>query len=403
MPRRLFSGQTVLAALLVLLVLGFAVLQGQPEPSRPYDPASADAWGLRALVIWLEEMGYSVDDRIRPAFTLEAGTDLVFVFPTANLTGTALSTGDALQLRQWVADGGSLVLIAPGYSRWLGSVFGVGQESAGGLAGGIEQAQPLLPERPARWAGLAPFSRLVIEENQEIVPVWAGAGNRDGSQVYVAVQQHGAGVIWYLHPDYDLTNATLRDENVAALVPAILRTVPAGGRIRLHTYVTGEAEYTGYRSLREWLYTTPLGQALLFGAGAVLLYLALQGRRLGPALALPSGQRRREAAEFVMALAGLQRRARQRNAVARHHKSRLKQAVGRSLHLSSELPDDEFLDRLRPMEPGLSPEAIEALAALLRDYDRPLDEGRLVRLVQATDEYLSAHLRSLPTDHRRIR
>ncbi len=44
----------------------------------------------------------------------------------------------------------------------------------------------------------------------------------------VALQFIGDGVVWHLTEDFALTNLNLRDERIASLLAAILRTVPAG-------------------------------------------------------------------------------------------------------------------------------------------------------------------------------
>jgi hypothetical protein len=382
MARARISPLSLLAALLVLVVFGLALLQARAGETRSFDPASSRAGGLRGLVLWLEAMGYRVDARILPRFALPGETDLLILFPTAPITEV-----DTRLIHRWVVAGGTLVLIGPDFGdRALITHFGVSADPSFTLAVDLRQAQPLLPDQPARWPALEPLRGLDLTDAPAALPVLADSQGR----TLVALQQVGAGTVWHLSPDLDLTNAMLRDPKLAALVPPMLRTVPPAGQVRLSTFLAPEGSTAGVASLQAWLYRTTPGRAVLLAAGLVLVFLLLQGRRLGPPLVQPAADRRRPAAEYVEAMAGLQRRARLRDAVARHYKTRLKLAAGRSLHLAASLPDADFVHRLADGDPRLSASQVETLAALLARYDSPLDEARLVRLVQETDAWLNS-------------
>ena len=163
-------------------------------------------------------------------------------------------------------------------------------------------------------------------------------------------------------------------------------------------------------TFRDWVYQTPAGWAALFllllGGG----WLLLSGRRLGPPLEVPTQGRRREAAEFVVAMAGLQRRARVRDHIARQQSYRLKQALGRPWRLRPSLPDDEFLRQLQSLDQTLSRSAhhvgpiqdnsaaearshltIEQVAAILDELATVPDEERLLQLARRVDEFRAAY------------
>jgi hypothetical protein len=144
------------------------------------------------------------------------------------------------------------------------------------------------------------------------------------------------------------------------------------------------------RSIQDWLYGTPTGWATLFLLLVGLLYLLLSGRRLGPPLTIPMQGRRREAAEFVTAMAGLQRRARASDAVARHHRRRLLLALGRSYRIPADLDDREFLRQLRLVDPTLSDERAARLEGVLAGLSSLPDEERLVALVAEADQILTS-------------
>lgn len=365
----------LLGALLALLVAATAL---RPEAEAPYGLDSTGPQGLRAFRLWLEELGYEVDAVYGPEFAPPAGGDLLLVYPSVTL----YTEDEAEALRRWVSAGGALVLIGPSHYDELTSAF---DYSAGTTSTGdsIHQAEPLLPDLPATLeldggAGQGVWSA------EHAVPVLA----EDWVDM-VLVRRIGSGTVWFLSSQFAFTNEQLHDEQRAALLPALLRTVPPGGRITFDAYhlqqppPNAPAELS-YANVTDWLWRNPAGWAVLFAAAAVLGFLLLEGRRLGPALPAPAELRRREAAEFAAAMAGLRRRAGQSDVVAAHTKRRLKRALAAPLHLNPQLPDDEFIARLG--EDGRwSVEQRAEAARLLAALDGHPDEAALVRLAAAAD------------------
>ena len=86
-----------------------------------------------------------------------------------------------------------------------------------------------------------------------------------------------------------------------------------------------------------------------------------------------------------MAMAGLQRRARVRDSIARHHIQRLKERLGRPWQIPADLPDSLFLTRLAEADPVLGDERIASLRSLLSALSAAPDEARLVALVQKAE------------------
>ena len=147
------------------------------------------------------------------------------------------------------------------------------------------------------------------------------------------------------------------------------------------------------RSLQDWLYGTALGWATLFVAVVTLLFLALQGLRLGPPLPTREELRRREAAEFVTAMANLLRRGQQRAFVAAHHKRRLKRALGRALNLSPDLADESFLQHVQQVDDRLSAEEKQQLATIFQTLTGKTDEQTLIKTVSQVDPLLARYQR----------
>lgn len=370
-------------SLLFVILLAAALLAQRPAPPRPlYDPASNGPDGLLLLREWLGEMGYSVQTTGARNFVI-GQADLLFVYP-----GTGQFTqAESKRLLLWVEKGGTLVLVDANDDELL-DVFDFSTVS-GGATDRLAQSQPLLPEASAAITGTNFASRLHLPHDSPALVLLADDSAL--ARPAAAVLRRGAGWVWLLSADLPLTNEQLTaNRSSAQIVPALLRGVPDRGQVLFDTYhlfgpENAEAT-TGIDSLQEWAYTTPSGWAALFlfllGCG----YLLLQGRRLGPPLQTITQGRRREAAEFVVAMAGLQRRARVRDSIARHQRQRLKQRLGRPWQLAADLPDGEFLDRLAAAQPSISSERLAHLRRLLAALAANPDEAALVALARQTDE-----------------
>lgn len=382
----------VLATILVVL----AVVQSQPQTVEPYDPENTGSTGLRALVLWLEELGYPVSLHERET-TLADNVGLYWIHATGSTDLSYTYEADVEMAYDWVKQGGTLVVVGPIEYSAVSDYFGVEQvETLTGMLSSIRQVQPLLPNVDANWDSFLAARSLSFYADRAVVPLLA---QTTGDPV-VAIQTIGKGTVWHLTEDFALTNLNLRDERIASLLPAILRTVPAGAPIVFSTHhllayeplISGPGEVS---TLQDWLYTTPFGQATLLVIVTLFAYLLLQGRRLGPALPGPTAARPREAAEYVTALAGLQRRMRQPRVVADHHRQRLKSAVGRLAQLPTDLPDAEWLAQLQRAE-VLSPTTLNEITDLLSRYaeihaiGNGSDEADLIQIVQATDALLAS-------------
>jgi hypothetical protein len=395
----LSRSQLLLLVALAAILVALAFFQSQPEIVEPYDPDDTGGTGLAALRVWLEEMDYPVQ-LIKRRDNLPETGGLLFIHPTYSGDPEYYDQIDALRVYTWVRRGGTLVLVGPNTAYTALSVqFGVEQVATfSSLVTNARQIQPLLPDVPSEWQGFTAsyalrFTHPTTINTHAVVPLIAHASG----EAVVALQFVGDGVIWHLTEDVALTNANLRDDRIAALLPAILRTVPAGGNALISTHhlaSTTNGTRTGeVATLQDWLYTTPFGQATLLIMVATLLFLLLQGRRLGPPLPGSTATRPREAGEYVTALAGLQRRIRQPRVVADHHRHRLKSAIGRLTHAPADLPDAEWMAQVRRAD-ILPPSTLDAVGETLAGFAKlttnAADEQELIRLLQTTDALLAS-------------
>lgn len=365
----------LVGALFVALLI-VATLVGAPRGPALYDLNATGSTGLAGLRLWLESMGFAVGDTGATRFAIPDQTKVLFVYPSLN----SFTRAEVTSLSAWVRMGGVLVLIDVS-DELLGETLGVVDTYALPLKDLARQRQPLLPGRSVSWS-TAGSGELDMTDAPEAVTVLVSADD----SVMMAVQALGEGVVWHLSGVADFTNARLRDHNEAALLPALLRTAPAGATVAFDTYhMFGTVETSAITTLQEWLYSTPLGWASLFLMAAGAIYLLLQGRRLGPPLPVAAESRRREAAEFVEAMASLQRRARQSEAVARHQRHRLKVALGKPLRLNPDLDDAEFIRRLAEMDRDISAGRIEEIRITLAQLTPSADEQTLVKAAAAID------------------
>ena len=393
--RRFLPDRQLLLILALFAALTLAVLlRGQPETTRPYDPDSAAPDGLLALRLWLGELDYEVQQtrsRTLPGDEI----DLFVVLSNA----LPLNRGESQTLREWVAAGHTLLIVdLSSQETGLSDAFGIRPGNFAPLNAEINPSQPLRAS-----ASTAPTDTIVADSARTLdlshapaaVPVLNVAPKEDDEvdAPTAVVQRVGAGTVWTLSRQHNLTNAQLRNPAQAALVPAILRTVPAGGTVLIDSYrLFGEPEAAAnareITSLRTWLTRTASGRASLLAFVVVFGFLLLQGWRLGPPLPGAEASRRRSADEFVNALANLQQRTGQLDSVAAHHKQRLKRALGRRLHVSADLPDEAFVRGLREASVHLSGERVGEIEAVLRELDEAKDERSLVQAVSRLDKLL---------------
>ncbi len=396
-PRGRFGAREAfsLAALLlivVLLALAAQALSRSSATTAPYSVDSPNPDGLLGLRLWLEAMGYRVEQPAFNSANVFDQADLILIYPPA----TPLAAELVERLSRWVESGRSLALVDVDDLQ-LQFAFGVSTgRRADRREGSVQPDQPLLPNAgsPMAWnrAG-APLHPSTVQ-GQAAVPVLVTA---NGEPTLLA-QAHGEGMVWHLSSHHTLVNEDLRDGPGRQIVPALLRDVPAGGTVFILNGEPARGQQVGagggrgpvpIDGLGQWLWRRPGGWAALLCAVTALVYLLSQGRRLGPALQPAELRQRREAADYVRAMGRLMRRNGRRGAVALHHKARLKRGIGLAWQISPELADDVFLAQLGEHS-ALPPERLVSLRRLLADLRADISESTLVQRVAEVEAYLEA-------------
>lgn len=379
-------------AALFALMIGVALVTTPPPEPIPYDLDAAYPEGLLALRLWLEALGYEVQRIDGLRFEIPNEARLVFVYPNQLL----YTTEEAERLRRWVEEGGTLALIGPDHDdRALIEVFGVKLNPELSYERRLAPLLPLLPGGravyPRDW--LSPIQTLDLSEAPQAVPALAllaafeDAPSLTDPRVVVAVQAVGRGVVWHFAPGVDFTNHALQAFAQGDLLLALLRTVPESSVAAFDTYHLFGLSRVGERiaTLQDWLYRTPTGWATLFVLIGTGVFWVLNGRRLGPPLAPVELAPRREAAEYVRAMANLYRRARAQAALADYHAHRLKVGLARRRGIRADLPDEEFLEALANTTPFLSDEQLDAVRNTLHSLSRHPEERQLVELANRVD------------------
>ncbi len=381
-PRFLRIGSILLLVAALALIQYWAVQRAQ----RPYRLDHRGARGLLLLQQWLQEMGYSVTTTAGPEFRIPEEADVLFVYPPSQ----AFTVAEAQALERWVRQGGTLVLVAADdpelrYTFRYRSVLRTER-----LSRRERLVLPLLPAGPPEL--VAEGAQVPRAHHRAALPVVVEPGDGISSPV-VSLVPWPEGRVWLLASGYEFTNQAFSQPGQAELLLAILARTPPGNTVAFDTFhldgPTAQAPETA-PSIQEWLYRTPVGWALLLWAGLLALALALQGRRLGPPLPAPQEATRREAGEYVMAMAHLYRRSRAVETVAEHLRRRLKRGLGRPWGLSSDLPDQEFLARLQDLDPHRSPQEWAQIQRMLAELDRRPGDARLLVLADEIDRLLTS-------------
>lgn len=382
-----YNWTTISVIALVGLLFVVALFTNRGKAQRAFDPNSNAPDGLLLLRLWLEDLNYDVRMQSQIAFDLPTQPkSLLLIYPGTR----GYSEPEAERLYQWIEVGNSAAFfVYDPVDEVLGKRFAF---AADGFTLDEEQiTQPLLADHKALAKTILKTNRgfgsaLAVQDAPNTV---TAISTLDGQPV-VAVRQIGKGTLWLMSSHYLFTNQQLSAEDVGAHFIPLLRTVPDHGMIQLDTFhlfgsLLGDKQEIN--SIQDWLYYTAWGNATLFAALVVGLFLVLQGRRLGPALPTQEQMRRREAAEYVVAMANLYRRGSVTADVAAYQKQRLKQAVGRPLHLGSDLPDAAFIQALRTHDPRFDEARIDTLTQLLSALDHA-DDASLIESADEIDRFL---------------
>ncbi|HEY7060504.1 MAG TPA: DUF4350 domain-containing protein [Chloroflexota bacterium] len=353
------------------------------RPTTSLDPPltvrSAEPSGARALLLWLEALGYAVEEIDADPYTVGPEVRTLFILaPVVPFEDDALDT-----LARWVEQGGRLVLVAGGSGRALLQHFGLHGRFAGDRLPEAVPAQPLLLQPPVERLRVDAWE--TVESDSGLAP-WLVADDR----VVLGSHPYGQGEVIVLTALRPLTNEALKEPASADLVLNLVGRMPAGARVAFDEYHHGFVRGRGARGLWELLVAHYWGWGVIYAVALAYLYLWLRGRRFGPPLAAPAGARR-SVSEYVASLGALYRRAGQRGYVADRLADQLKHDLATGLGLNARLPDDTFAEAVAERRRTAAAPLRDALTRL-RAGGR-LAERDLLALVRESDALKARLLR----------
>ncbi|MCP4540809.1 MAG: DUF4350 domain-containing protein [Chloroflexi bacterium] len=372
-----------LLMILVLVTIIAAVYQAKGEAQGPpLTSFSSAPNGALALWLWLDELGYPINNEAGRIFFLSKETSVVLVLePLDAVTAEEWKTIDA-----WVEDGGTLVLAG---DRW-------GTRSAARHYGfdlihfeeeERDQAATLAPQTPL--LNSPPLIDPVNVQTRSYFQTGYGDTDADFDFVtHLAAGPHPVmlsfavddGRVILSATPFPFSNAGLKKSGNPQLVMNIVAAANRPGVIWFDEWHHGLRSQQGQViGPGEWLRRTPAGRSLLYSTMVIFVYIVLRGRRFGRPVPLPQNITRRTPVEHITAIANLNRRAGHRTAVLVHHHRRLKRDMGKRYRLDPTLPDDEYVTQLSRFVPNLDTDALRNLLAQLRQ--QTISESEMVQLI----------------------
>lgn len=379
--RRLPKRDSLVAVGLLVMLVAVAIIAAIQQAEQPLAPIlasfSAQPNGAKALRLWLDELGLENSNEAVSVFEVPDGVRLLLILePTMPILATEWDAIDA-----WVADGGT-VLVA-------GDTFGMR------VVFDHYDVEMLYdtPEATAFDAQTPLLSGSLLVDSAEIRPGAYFSTERDDIVVHMAVEQRPLtlsfpveeGRVILSATPFPFTNAGLQRSGNAGFVLNLVEAAREDGLIWFDEWHHGvRAQLPGSIGVDNWLRQVPTGQAFLLAAAIIFVALVMGGRRFGRTWTLQAT--RRTPLEYITAVANLNRRAGNRQAVLDNYRYRLKRSLGRRYRLDPTLPDGEFLAQLQAHDPDSDIDAIRSL--LDRLYRTNMSESELVKLAADITPYL---------------
>lgn len=365
-----------LLALLITITFVAGFLTPDLRQLPPYASFSNTQEGTRALMLWLQELGYTVSGESEGVFSVPKNTAVMLMLePTEMVTD-----GQWRLIDDWVDAGGTLIMA--GESFYLANAVEHYQFSMRPLGTGAETLTLQLPllEYPTVDSAVSARASTYLESDRDDYVVHLASGQQP---VLVSFRQ-GDGRVFISAAPFPFSNLGLKQAGNPPLILNLVGTGRRSGGIwfdEWHHGIRGTQEISG---LFQWLLRSATGRALLFIAIVAFVALVLQGRRFGRPLPAPSDISRRAPLEYITAIANLHRRAGHRSAVMAQYHHSLKRELGYRYRLSVDLDDEEFVARLASFQPDIDTEALRTLLSRLRQLS-PSETDLIQTAAQVSD------------------
>ncbi len=364
--------------ILLLITVAAAIQQTGQEAAPPYSSLSSTPGGVRALLLWLNELGYSVSEETPVTFRIPDDTNLLLMLePLPGITTDEWQTID-----DWVEAGGTLILAGDGVGTALAT-----RHYQFTLAYHTPATYTVTMQTPL-WTS-PPTTKTKIQNRAHFQT------NRDDFVTHLAIDarpalvsfERGNGRVILSTAPYPFSNAGLKEDGNRALILNTIGVSEQAGTIWFDEWHHGlRGHLTEVVGPGNWLRSTPAGHSMLYIATVIFVALVLQGRRFGRPVPLSKDITRRAPLEYITAIANLGRRAGHRTAVLSQYHHWLKRGLGQRYRLNPTLPDDEYLAALSRLNPNLDSAALRDL--LVRLNRRKVSESEMVQLAAEVATWL---------------
>jgi hypothetical protein len=376
----------IILAIIMVLAIAASIIaiqriegeQRSREERMAHSSHSPQSRGVLALKSWLDAAGYHTRQIENEAFHVSADTGgLIILTPEI-----PFSDEHVAEIVNWVERGNTLIVAEKftlGSDKLLQRLKVKLNQSTR-----YQLNTPL--EQPV--SGAPRGERITVDTSTSLTLTrddYVTYLSTDNKPLLVSFPQ-GKGRVWFSSAPDLFNNENLLDDPNAALVLAMLSSVPRGGSIAFDEYHLGltGADGESARGTPNYLTTTPWGWAILSAFLIGFAYLLINGKRFGRVVPLPQDILRRSPAEYVTSMANLYRRAGKRKLIAQHYHRQLKRALGKPYQINVNLPDEEFVDELARYRDSFDR---DALLKILRALKKNPDERSLVKLAEQAIQF----------------
>jgi len=364
--------------LLLVVVTVFAVVQQETGQEYPkLSTLSSAPNGARALKLWVDELGYAVNDKVLTTFAPPDDASILFMLEPLFPTDAELETID-----KWVEKGGTLIVIGDGYGMYsLIDHYDFSFNFPPDNSGTLGYAAPLLlsPRESVQSASGVRF--IISSERDDYVTLMT----YQSLPVLVSFEQ-GQGRVILGSITESFTNAGLKETGNPELVLNILALAQNKGTVWFDEWHHGVQNTDQISGPSEFLRATPVGRSLLFIAFVVFIVLFLQGRGFGRPVPLPQEIKRRGALEHVTGIANLSRRAAHHTAIMAHYHDQIKRKLGQRYRLDPGTDDEQYVNMLSSYNPLLDKK--ELLDLLKRLKQQNVSETEMVHLAVEASKWI---------------
>jgi hypothetical protein len=378
--RRYRAYTPLLVLLLVGAIAGFFLQERDEERRGVPSLFSRDSRpdGTLGLALWLERMGLDVSRVEWTEAVPDESVDLLFVLrPTRRFR-----LNEAEDVVDWVTAGRTLV-----YHPNLLFTSTDFPSPADGLSGalGLDARRitrsnnsrvgiPLATRPELSDVGSGATLELVLND-----PAWVPL-LMDGSRVVGASRSLGRGRVYAFTTPSLFDNQHIVENGNRDVILNLLAGHPNVRRVAFDEYHHGSVLDP---DLMTAVRTNPWGWAILYAAGATLLFLIWGGRRFGPPI-VPEPVMGRSTGDYVSALAGLIQRSRSVSWTQRESARLARRELSRLLGTRPDASIADIASALRARR-GASPD----LSERIRDLEgAPLSERALIDCVRAVERDL---------------